>query len=237
LKPFLVFKCPKCKNFTNAPAGQKRRRCSYCGTIIDITKAACALFDSPEQASNAVKEFNAARGGDEFQKSVDRSRDRVRALMPKETVAASDISDEETASKTPGKRRRLMALLEREAKKAPISLDRIEELCPRYELDWKWVEGQLEGLSNSGTLIFPRPWSVLLVVSEDNNDDTETVSRDVTVDILAHLSESDKSIKVTDLIKWFEENGISEASVVSSLEKLMQRGEVFEPRSGHIRLV
>jgi hypothetical protein len=236
LKPFLVFKCPKCKNFTNAPAGQKRRRCSYCGTIIDITKAACALFDSPEQASNAVKEFNAARGGDEFQKSVERSRERVLSFMPKETVTASDISDGETAPKPPGKRKRLMSLLEKEVKKTPISLDRIEELCSKYELDWKWVEGQLEGMSNSGVLIFPRPWSVQLVVSEDKDSGSESV-RDVTVDILALLSESNNSIKVVDLIRRFEEKGISETSVVSSLEKLMQKGEIFEPRSGHVRLV
>ncbi|MGY5864962.1 MAG: hypothetical protein RTV41_10180 [Candidatus Thorarchaeota archaeon] len=236
MKPFLVFKCPKCKNFTNAPAGQKRRRCSYCGTIIDITKAACALFDSPEQASNAVKEFNAARGGDDFQKSVDRSRERVLSLMPKETVKASDISDGERAPRQPGKRKRLMSLLEKEAKKAPISLDRIEVLCSKYELDWKWVEGQLEGMSNSGALIFPRPWSVQLVVAEDKDSENVAV-RDVTVDILALLSESNESIRMIDLIKRFEEKGISETSVVSSLEKLMQRGKIFEPRSGHVRMV
>ena len=231
-----MFRCPKCKNFTNAPAGQKRRRCSYCGTIIDITKSLCALFDSPEQASNAVKEFNAARGGDEFQKSVERSRERVLSLMPKETVVASDISDGEATPKPPGKRKRLMALLEKEAKKAPISLDRIEELCSKYELDWKWVEGQLEGLSNSGVLLFPRPWSVRLVVSEDKDSKSVTV-RDVTMDILALLSESNESIRMIDLIKSFEEKGIAETSVVSSLEKLMKRGEIFEPRSGHVRLV
>ncbi|MHA1950984.1 MAG: hypothetical protein ACW987_14055 [Candidatus Thorarchaeota archaeon] len=117
MKQFFVFRCPKCKNFTNAPAGQKRRRCSYCGTIIDITKAACALFDSPAQASNAVKEFNATRGGDEFQKSVDRSRERVLSLMPKETVKVSDISDGEKIPKPPGKRKRLLTLLEREARR------------------------------------------------------------------------------------------------------------------------
>ena len=236
MKPFLVFKCSKCQNFTNAPAGQKRRRCSYCGSIIDITKAACAIFDSPEQASTAVKEFNAARGGDEFKKSVERSRERVLAFMPKETVTASEISDGETVARPPGKRKRLMSLLEKEASKAPISLDRIEELCTKYELDWNWVEGQLESLSNSGTLIFPRPWSVQLVVADQEEAVDDTV-RDVTVDILALLSELKDEIRVVDLIERFEEKGIGEASVVSSLEKLMQRGEIFEPRSGHVRLV
>lgn len=237
MKPFFVFKCPKCKNFTNAPAGQKRRRCSYCGTIIDITKAACALFDSPEQASTAVKEFNAARGGDEFQKSVDRSRERVLSLMPKETIDASDISDKESAPRPPGKRKRLMTLLEKEAKKTPVSLDRIEELSTDYELEWKWVEGQLEGLANSGTLIFPRPWSVKLVATDDEDGGRVSTSKDVSMDILTLLSESKQSIRVIDLIKRLDEKGISESSVVSSLEKLMQKGDIFEPRSGYVRLV
>ncbi|MFW9769894.1 MAG: hypothetical protein ACFFEM_13815, partial [Candidatus Thorarchaeota archaeon] len=193
-----------------------------------------AIFDSSKQALIAVKEFNAARGGDEFQKSVERSRERVLALMPKETVTASDISDGEA---TPlGKRKRLMSLLEKEATKAPISLDRIEELCLKYELDWKWVESQLESLSNSGTVIFPRPWSVQLVVTEDKVSGDDTV-RDVTTDILALLSESGETIRIVDLIKRFEQKGIGELSVVSSLEKLMQKGEIFEPKTGHVQLV
>ena len=236
MKPFLVFKCPKCDNFTNAPAGQKRRRCSYCGTIINITKAACALFETPELASNAVKEFNAARGGDEFQKSVERSRERVLALMPKDTLRASDISDGESEPSPPGKRKRLMALLEKEARNSPCSLDRIEELSLDYELDWNWVERQLENLSNNGTLIFPRPWSVLLVVSEEK-DMSESTSKDVTMEILAILHDSKQALRVIEIIKIFGERGISEASVESSLEKLMQRGEIFEPRSGQVKLV
>ncbi len=237
MKPFLVFKCPKCNNFTNAPAGQKRRRCSYCGTIIDITKAACAIFDAPELATAAVKEFNATRGGDEFQKSVERSRERVLTHMPKDPVKASDISDGESVQSPPGKRKRLVTLLEKEAKKSPCSLDRIEELCSEYELEWKWVEGQLEKLSNNGTLIFPRPWSVLVVVAEEKDVSSDSKSKDVTVEILALLSESKQTIKVSELIRIFREKGISESSLESSLEKLMQKGEIFEPKSGQVQLV
>jgi len=234
LNPFLVFMCSKCRNFTNAPAGQKRRRCSYCGTIIDISKAASALFDTPEKASDAVKEFNASRGGDEFDKAVERSRDRVRAFLPKERVSIEDISSKEDQSRPPGKRKRLMDLLQKEAKKTHCSLDRIEELCPDYELEWKWVEGQLESLSNNGTLIFPRPWSVQLVASEDMTKSKDTSSKDVTVEILALLQGQGKVLKVVDIIKRFSSQGISEESVETSLEKLMQKGEIFEPKSGYI---
>ena len=234
MKPFLVFPCSKCRNFTNAPVGQKRRRCSYCGSIIDITKAASALFEKPEMASAAVKEYNASRGGDEFDKAVEKSRERVLALLPKEHVSVEDISGMEGDSRPPGKRSRLMELLHKEAKTTPCSLDRIEELCSNYELEWKWVENQLEGLSNDGTLIFPKPWSVQLVVSDDMIESKDITSKDVTVEILALLQGPEKTLKVTDIIKRVSGQGISEQSVETSLEKLMQKGEIFEPKSGYI---
>ena len=116
MKQFYVFMCPKCKGFTNAPAGQKRRRCSYCGSIIDITKANLALFDSPQQASEAVKLFNASKGGDEFKDAVERSHDRIRDLMPSEHVSAEDITSKGEGPAPEGKRKRLMAILEKEAR-------------------------------------------------------------------------------------------------------------------------
>lgn len=235
MKPFLVFMCTKCRNFTNAPVGQKHRRCSYCGTIIDISKAATALFDTPKMASDAVKEFNASRGGDEFDLAVERSKERIRALLPKDPVKVEEISSSDTST-PPGKRKRLMKLLQKEASRSQCSLDRIEELCPNYELDWKWVEGQLEGLSNSGVLIFPRPWSVKLVVSDEIEEARDTTSRDVSEEILVLLQESKEPLKVVDMIEEFNKRGITERSVESSLEKLMQKGEIFEPRSGYVSL-
>ena len=185
-------------------------------------------------ASEAVKQFNASRGGDEFDKAVEKSRERIAALLPKERVSVEDISGQEEEPRPPGKRKRLMELLHKEAKTKSCSLDRIEELCPEYELEWKWVEGQLEGLSNGGTLIFPRPWSVQLVVTDDMLKTKETSSKDVTTEILALLQGPEKILKVTDLIKRFGEQGVSEQSVEKSLEKLMQKGEIFEPKSGYV---
>ncbi|MFW9962925.1 MAG: hypothetical protein ACFFCX_05150 [Candidatus Sifarchaeia archaeon] len=237
MKPFLVFMCSKCRNFTNAPAGQKHRRCSYCGTIIDITKAASALFDTPEMASKAVKEFNASRGGNEFEKAVERSRERVLALLPKERLSFEAVASKDELSKLPGKRERLMQLLHKEAKSKPSPLDRIEELCQDYELEWKWVEEQLEKLANNGTLIFPRPWSVQLVVREDMPKPIETTSKDVTGEILALLQGPEKILRVIDVIGSLKNKGISERAVETSLERLMQKGEIFEPKSGYISLV
>lgn len=229
--------CPKCRNFTNAPVGQKRRRCSYCGTIIDISKAASALFDTPETASLAVKEFNASRGGDEFEKAVEKSRERILALLPKQRVSAEEISSGNDRARPPGMRKRLMKLLHSEARTRPCSLDRIEELCPDYGLDWKWVEGQLENLSNDGTLVFPRPWSVQLVATDRLPKSKEIVTKDVTNEILEILQLSEDMTSVNDIKEKLSKKGISENSIETSLEKLMQKGEIFEPKSGFVSLV
>ncbi|KXH76683.1 MAG: hypothetical protein AM326_06755 [Candidatus Thorarchaeota archaeon SMTZ-45] len=155
--------CSKCRNFTNAPVGQKHRRCSYCGTIIDIAKASSALFDSPEMASKAVKEFNASRGGDEFEKAVERSRERVLALLPKERLSVEALSSKSEISKLPGKQKRLMQLLHKEARSKPSSLSRIEELCQDYELEWSWVQSQLEKLMQRGEIFEPKSGYISMV--------------------------------------------------------------------------
>jgi len=225
VKQFYVFMCSKCKGFTNAPAGQKRRRCSYCGSIIDITKANLALFDSPEQASTAVKEFNASKGGDEFKESVERSRERVKALMPSEQVNADDITSkgEQPAPK--------------EARGKSCSLDRLEELTSADGLAWSWVEKEVESLSTNGALLFPRPWTVQLVTLDQAELPTQISSKDVSSEIIELLKRRGGQLKVDEIIQYFHQEGVSEASVDSSLERLMRNGDIFQPSASSISLV
>jgi hypothetical protein len=229
--------CPKCKNFTNSPVGQKRRRCSYCGTIIDITKANVALFDGPDQALVAVKEFNAARGGDEFQKVVERSRNRYRSLLPKEPVDADRIVINDEQLPLPGKQARLMSILQEEAREKPCTLDKLEEICTTQRLDWSWVEKAIQGLSNSGALIFPRPWEIQLMQTVEETFPEESVRRDVASEIIAFLKTHKRKARVDEIIDYFKERGISEESVDSSLERLMRSGDIFQPKVGYVSLV
>ena len=237
MKRFVVFMCSKCKGFTNAPFGQKRRRCSYCGSIIDITKANIALFDSPDQASEAVKEFNASKGGDEFTDAVERSRERIKELMPSEHVSAEDITSIDDAPAPEGKRRRLMTILEKEARGKSCSLDRLEELTKKDGLAWSWVEKQVESLSNNGALIFPRPWTVQLVIVEDADLPAQLKNKDVSSEIVELLERRGGPIKVDELVKHFEQEGISEASVDSSLERLLRNGDIYQPSANSVNLV
>jgi hypothetical protein len=227
--------CSNCRNFTLAPLGQKRRRCSYCGKIINIGKAACAVFDGHDAASNAVKQFNAARGGDEFEKAVKRSQDKLRALMPSEPVRLADISKGDEISQVSGKGAKLMVLLQKAASKS-CSLGKLEELCGKYQLEWSWVEKQLIKLSNSGQVIFPRPWQVRLVGEFEQEIDTVESLVDVSNEILVVLKEKG-STKIKKLWEYFEERGISQESVNSSLEALMKKGEIFEPTQGIVKIV
>ena len=237
MKQFYVFMCSKCKGFTNAPAGQKRRRCSYCGSIIDIPKANLALFDSPEQASEAVKLFNASKGGDEFNDSVKRSRERVKALMPSERVSTEDIISKDDEPAPEGKRRRLMAILEKEARGKSCTLDKLEELTTEDGLVWSWVEKQVEGLSTNGVLIFPRPWTVQLVITEEAELPTQLSSKDVSSEIVELLKTKGGLLKVEEIVHHFQQSGISEASVDSSLERLLRNGDIYQPSASSVKLV
>ncbi|MFW9863203.1 MAG: hypothetical protein ACFFEX_14645 [Candidatus Thorarchaeota archaeon] len=223
-------------NFTNAPAGQKKRRCSYCGHIIDISKAACALFDTPEKASTAVKKFNASRGGDSFRKAVEASKERVREFLPSEKLSVKDVIDKSEEELPSGKSKRLLELLEREASESACSLDRIADLCPEYQLDWVWVEDQLNKLANRGTLIFPRPWTVRLV-GVPSKEKTRPPLVDVTKEILDWIQERGGEAEVGNVVKHFEKRGISRESVESSLDRLMNQGVIYLPKAGLIGLV
>ncbi len=236
MKPFLVFMCSKCRSFTNAPAGQKHRRCSFCGNIIDITKAASAVFDSPEMAVAAVKEFNASRGGDAFERAVEKSKERLLSLIPQDRLKTQDVESSIETTLPSGKGNRLMRLLEKEAKDDACSLDRIESLCKEYYLDWAWVEEQLTKLSNQGLVVFPRPWTVRLVQESSRRMESKT-SIDVSKEILTLLKESGGEIHFDRLVKHFGEMGVSPSSVESSLNSLMNRGVIYEPRPGLVSLI
>jgi len=237
VKSFFVFVCLKCRNFTNAPVGQKRRRCSYCGKIINIAKASRALFDNPEAATTAVKEFNAARGGDAFEKAVERSRERVCALVPEKRLRAEDISEGMDAPIPSGKRKRLMLLLEREATDAPCTLGKIESLCEAYQLVWTWVETQLTNLANHGTLLFPNPWSIQMVKSRVEKVKTSSDRTNVSDEILVLLKDKGEHLRVDEIIAHLQRGGVSQASVISSLERLMRKGDIFEPKPGVVSRV
>ncbi len=236
MKSYFVFACPKCHHFTLAPVGQKKRRCSYCGKIIDIRKALKTVFGGHDRASAAVREYNAG-GDEEFRAAVEKSKKRVKALMPAEKLTVEDLETDEEPPPSTGKRRRLLKMLEKEAKGQACSLERIEKLCEEYKLEWSWVEEQISKMSNEGNLIFPRPWSVQMVGRIE--DDEESTKRDVDVsdEIVEMLRKRDGSANLDDIIKYFHQKGVSESSVESSLEKLMRNGHIFAPSRSKISLV
>jgi hypothetical protein len=229
--------CPKCKNFTTAPAKQKRRRCSYCGHIIDISKAAQAVFETPEMAAAAVREFNASRNGDKFERAVKRSREKLRDLLPSEVIDSQGLIEMDESAQPAGKRRRLMRLLEAEAKENVCTLDRLAQLSPEYQLNWQWVEEQINTLSNQGVLIFPKPWTVQLVPTAARETQVPTTSVDASKEIMAFLERQGGRAEIAEIVGHFHGQGVSEDSVEMSLNRLMKMGLVYEPNPGLVGLV
>ncbi|MEM2143499.1 MAG: hypothetical protein QXS20_04500 [Candidatus Thorarchaeota archaeon] len=237
MKHYYVFMCPKCRNFTNAPVGQKHRKCSYCGTTIDIGKANVALFDDQHAAILAVQRFNAGRD-DEFDKAVQRSRDRIRALMPTQPLSIEDSEEEPIEStSTSGKMRRLMELLETMASDSPCNLDDFKAAAERASLEWEWVDQAITKMASEGAVVFPKPWLIRWLTHDSKNSSRSQQRVDLTQEILRMLRKNGGSMTVESIIRHYEDNGVARESIENSLERLMQTGRVFEPRSGIIQLL
>ncbi len=197
-----------------------------------------ALFEDQRLAIMAVKEFNAGKS-DEFRLAVERSRDRLRELMPSKELKVEDIATiEEGESGLPtGKMARLMRMLEREARDTPCDLDRLRSLSESYRLDWSWVEESLNKLASAGVITFPRPWTVRLVEARQSEERPAGGLVDVSRDIVRFLTENGGSATLDEIFKHFAEHGILQASIELSLDRLMQSGKVYRTSAGKFHLL
>ncbi|MHA1495360.1 MAG: hypothetical protein ACTSRQ_15245 [Candidatus Thorarchaeota archaeon] len=127
--------------------------------------------------------------------------------------------------------------MDKEARGKSCSLDRLEELTSEDGLAWSWVEKQVESLSTNGVLIFPRPWTVQLVITEEAELPTQLANKDVSSEIVELLKRKGGPIKVNELLQHFEQEGISESSVDSSLERLLRSGDIYQPTASSVSLV
>jgi len=95
----------------------------------------------------------------------------------------------------------------------------------------------VESLSTNGALIFPRPWIIQLVITEEEEIHSQLSDKDVSSEILELLTKSGGSLNVDDIIHHFEQKGISESSVDSSLERLLRNGHIYQPTASSVNLV
>ncbi|NHJ12579.1 MAG: hypothetical protein EAX95_02840 [Candidatus Thorarchaeota archaeon] len=160
----------------------------------------------------------------------------MKDLIPLSKLDASDVKSDLRRDLPSGKANRLMRLLEREAIDEPCTLDRIEVLCEDYQLEWIWVEDQLTKLANRGIIVFPRPWSIQLV-QEASAGSASVTKMDISKEIKVLLRKSGGEMHFDELVKNFTSKGISRESIEGSLDQLMNRGEIYQPRSGLISLI
>ncbi|MCF2137501.1 MAG: hypothetical protein K9W43_09750 [Candidatus Thorarchaeota archaeon] len=234
MKQYLVFMCPRCRHYTNAPVGQKRRVCSYCGKIIDISKAATALFDDSHAAAEAVKQFNAGKDHD-FEEVVRESREKILRLLPPSRLKVGDVADDVKGETLPtGKTRRLMMLLERLALDQPCTIGELEDACKKYGLQWSWAEAQLEKLFAAGEVFYPTPWKIRYIGAHADKKKPSTIV-DITNELLAYLRKHDEEVSVKDLYAHYAQHGVSEESVDAALERLMRQNEIYQPKPNYVR--
>jgi DNA replicative helicase MCM subunit Mcm2 (Cdc46/Mcm family) len=86
-------------------------------------------------------------------------------------------------------------------------------------------------------VIFPRPWTVQLVKEKETVETRSDRTRDVTDAVMEMLRLQGGSARIQETIDYFEERGVSQASVESSLERLMRSGDIFEPKPGLITII
>ncbi|MFX1415467.1 MAG: hypothetical protein ACFFC0_01595, partial [Promethearchaeota archaeon] len=111
------------------------------------------------------------------------------------------------------------------------------QLAPEYQLNWRWVEEQINKLSNQGILIFPKPWTVKLVPAAVAETQEPTATIDASMEIVAFLEELGRKASVVEIIEHFQSQGVSQNSVEMSLNRLMKRGLLYEPYPGMVSLV
>ncbi|MHA1137031.1 MAG: hypothetical protein ACTSSE_11145 [Candidatus Thorarchaeota archaeon] len=75
------------------------------------------------------------------------------------------------------------------------------------------------------------------MITEEAELPTQLANKDVSSEIVELLKRKGGPIKVNELLQHFEQEGISESSVDSSLERLLRSGDIYQPTASSVSLV
>jgi hypothetical protein len=236
---FYVVRCSQCGRYTFAPIRQKTRLCVYCQHIFKVNPLSAEYVEDSRTARTKVKLYQTGKHHEEFMAAVERSRERVAALLPKETLSLDMVRDRGiTTSAHSGRRQLLERILSRYARNAAADLRLIEQECEKVGLPWSWVTQQLESLIRSGQLVCPKPWQVRLVAPEE---ESRTGSRpQQTVTTLARrigeiIRKASMPMNEEDLKQVLERENLGTAQLGEALELLSLQGYVIKTREGTLR--
>ncbi|MEM2143801.1 MAG: DUF1922 domain-containing protein [Candidatus Jordarchaeaceae archaeon] len=240
---YAIFMCSKCGKYTFSPVGQKTRLCGNCGSIIKIDAMRSQIVNDPREASMLVRKYNAGKDAKSFLQAVEASQKELEKLLPKESVKIDElIEEEETISSS--RIQRLTLLLKENCVKEPISFDLIEELCPKYKLNFEWVKEKLTQLGKEGNIIFPTPWTVKYIGTADSGytaiskaTKPQMQLKGASKALTKILSHSKEPLSEEEIIQEMETAGYNREETKETLKQLHKSGEIIEPKPGYYRTV
>jgi arsenate reductase-like glutaredoxin family protein len=236
---YAIFMCSKCGKYTFSPVGQKTRLCGNCGSIIKIDPMRAQIVKDPREASLLVRKYNAGKDAKSFLQAVEASQKEWEELLPKESVKIEElIEEEETISSS--RIQRLTLLLKENCVKEPASFDQIEELCPKYKLNFEWVKEKLTQLGKEGNIIFPTPWTVKYIGTMDSGytavsraSKAQMQLKGASKALTRILNQSKEPLTEKEIIQEMENAGYNPEETLETLKKLHKSGEIIEPRPGY----
>jgi hypothetical protein len=233
---FLIIRCPKCGRYTYAPTKQKTRLCVYCQRIFKINPLNAVFVEDDRTARTRVKLYQTGKHHKEFMAAVEKSREHVKPLIPKERIELDQIQEEKPHLQPASTRRReLEKILYKHARTKTLDLQDLEKKVRKAGIPWEWTVRQLEVLIRSGYLISPKPWQIRLVADEVEADKNETkrispskLARKI-VDI---IRKSPTPITHAQLMTRLEQENISDIDSEEAITLLRNQGYILKTPKG-----
>lgn len=236
---FYIIRCPRCGRFTYAPTTQKTRLCVYCQRVFKINPLNAVFVDEAQTAQVRVKLYQTGKHHKEFMEAVEKSREKIKALLPSANVDIEQLQDSKHKTQPISTRRReLERILYQNARKEALDLQMLEKECAKAGIPWDWAAQQIETLIRTGHLISPKPWQVRLVTDEfQPNDSTgkpvSTINLARTISEI--LSKAKTAISQEEIISQLEERGIASTGIDEALNRLRTQGYILKTSEGTFR--
>ena len=129
---FYVIRCPQCGRYTYAPTRQKTRLCVFCQQIFKIDPLNAVFVEDTDTARTRVKLYQTGKHHKEFAAAVEKSRERIRSLIPENKVDIEELQESKPERLLLSSRRReFERILFQHARRTPVDLHVIEEVCER----------------------------------------------------------------------------------------------------------
>jgi hypothetical protein len=207
--------------------------------VFKINPLNAVFVEEAHTAQTRVKLYQTGKHHKEFIDAVEKSREKIGALLPNENVELEQLQDpKQKMQPISARRRELERILYQFARTETIDLQVLEKECARVGIPWNWAVKQIESLIRTGHLISPKPWQVQLVTDElQPNDNT---GKPVSLTNLARaisdvLCKAKTAMSQEEIITKLKEKGIAGAGIDEALNRLRSQGYILKTLEGTFR--